>query len=266
MKKILISLLLIANFSYGAVVTSTPPGSIIIMATINCPQGYLKPDGSAVSRNTYSALFSALGTLYGAGDGSTTFNLPDYRGQFLRGVMGLTTVTGSGSVSSNNATFTSHQFNRTGMRVRLASGTLTGLSASTDYYAIVVDANTLAFATSKANALAGTKIAISGTNSGIIQQYEDPDNQTRVLQSGVSSFSVGSMQEDALQGHGHTVNGAYNAANGSLGGFSNYSGSNSGASTVYTGGAGVTDGTNGTPRTSSESRSRNIYVTYCIKY
>lgn len=49
------------------------------------PDGYLYCDGSAVSRTTYSELFAAIGTIYGAGDGSTTFNVPDLRGYFLRG-------------------------------------------------------------------------------------------------------------------------------------------------------------------------------------
>jgi len=49
------------------------------------PAGYLVCNGSAVSRTTYADLFAAIGTMYGSGDGSTTFNLPDYRGMFLRG-------------------------------------------------------------------------------------------------------------------------------------------------------------------------------------
>ncbi len=54
-----------------------------VMSTV--PSGYLECNGAAVSRATYSALFAVIGTSYGAGDGSTTFNLPDYRGMFLRG-------------------------------------------------------------------------------------------------------------------------------------------------------------------------------------
>ena len=50
------------------------------------PAGWLLCDGTAVSRTTYAALFAAIGTLWGAGDGVTTFNLPDARGQFLRGL------------------------------------------------------------------------------------------------------------------------------------------------------------------------------------
>ena len=55
------------------------------MATTTVPSGYLECDGSAVSRTTYADLFSALGTTWGSGDGSTTFNIPDARGEFIRG-------------------------------------------------------------------------------------------------------------------------------------------------------------------------------------
>jgi microcystin-dependent protein len=53
---------------------------------INLPLGHLYCDGSAVSRTLYPGLFSVIGTAWGGGDGSTTFNLPDLRGVFLRGV------------------------------------------------------------------------------------------------------------------------------------------------------------------------------------
>ena len=49
------------------------------------PTGYLKANGATVSRTTYAALFAAIGTTFGAGDGSTTFVLPDLRGEFVRG-------------------------------------------------------------------------------------------------------------------------------------------------------------------------------------
>lgn len=63
----------------------TPSGAIFAFPTSTPPTGYLACDGQAVSRTTYSDLFTLIGTMYGAGDGSTTFNLPDYNGQFLRG-------------------------------------------------------------------------------------------------------------------------------------------------------------------------------------
>ena len=51
----------------------------------NIPVGWLHCHGQAVSRTVYAALFAAIGTVYGSGDGSTTFNVPDFRGSFLRG-------------------------------------------------------------------------------------------------------------------------------------------------------------------------------------
>lgn len=65
--------------------TGAPAGAVIFSASSTLPAGYLKANGAAISRTTYSALFAAIGTAYGVGDGSTTFNLPDLRGEFLRG-------------------------------------------------------------------------------------------------------------------------------------------------------------------------------------
>lgn len=68
--------------------TATPAGTFIHFAgaLAQAPSGYLLANGAAVSRTTYADLFTAIGTTYGTGDGSTTFNLPDARGQFLRGL------------------------------------------------------------------------------------------------------------------------------------------------------------------------------------
>lgn len=63
------------------ITSSDAPGFIKIWAGSSAPAGYLLCDGSAVSRTTYSALFAAIGTLYGVGDGSSTFNLPNYTNQ-----------------------------------------------------------------------------------------------------------------------------------------------------------------------------------------
>jgi microcystin-dependent protein len=62
-----------------------PAGAIMPFAMNSAPSGWLAANGSAVSRTTYAALFAAIGTTYGAGDGSTTFALPDLRGYFVRG-------------------------------------------------------------------------------------------------------------------------------------------------------------------------------------
>lgn len=62
-----------------------PIASIHAFATQTVPDGYVICDGAAVSRTDYSDLFDALGTVWGEGDGTTTFNIPDLRGEFLRG-------------------------------------------------------------------------------------------------------------------------------------------------------------------------------------
>ena len=62
------------------------PGQVAYFATFTPPTGWLKADGSLFNRLAYAALFAAIGSLYGAGDGSTTFRLPDLRGQFIRGL------------------------------------------------------------------------------------------------------------------------------------------------------------------------------------
>ena len=64
---------------------SHPPGTLIFHCGSSAPAGYIKANGATISRSAYSALFSSLGTTYGAGDGSTTFQIPDMRGQFPRG-------------------------------------------------------------------------------------------------------------------------------------------------------------------------------------
>ena len=60
-------------------------GEVCFFGMTTAPAGFLKANGAAVSRTTYAALFTAIGTTYGVGDGSTTFNLPDLRGEFMRG-------------------------------------------------------------------------------------------------------------------------------------------------------------------------------------
>lgn len=65
--------------------TGSDVGDIKAVATLEPPNGWLKCNGSLVSRTQYAALFAAIGTRFGPGDGSTTFALPDLRGEFIRG-------------------------------------------------------------------------------------------------------------------------------------------------------------------------------------
>lgn len=86
-------------------------GLIMAWPSDTVPPGWLECDGSAVSRSQYADLFAAIGTTYGAGDGSTTFNLPDYRGYFLRG------QDGGAGVDPNAATRTNRGDGQTGDKV-----------------------------------------------------------------------------------------------------------------------------------------------------
>lgn len=70
-----------------------PPGSLMAYAASSAPTGWLLCDGSAVSRTTYATLYGVIGTTWGAGDTTTTFNVPDLRGQFLRGYDSRATAT-----------------------------------------------------------------------------------------------------------------------------------------------------------------------------
>lgn len=73
-----------ATSGYWAL-SGTPVGAVFHFAAATPPAGFLECDGSEISRSAYAALFAAIGTTYGAGDGSTTFALPDLRDDFIRG-------------------------------------------------------------------------------------------------------------------------------------------------------------------------------------
>lgn len=148
-----------------------PAGAVQAFAMNSAPAGWLAADGSNVNRTTYAALFAAIGTTYGAGDGSTTFALPDLRGIFVRG---------SGSQTISGITY----------------------------------------------------------------------NKTFAAKEG-----------DAFQGHHHFVTAMMgNTTWGAPAGGNIYIG------TTGTTSSPTTDGTNGTPRTASETRPANIAMLYCIKF
>ena len=85
-----------------------PAGTIIMTGASSAPTGYLLCDGSAISRSTYASLFAAIGTAYGTGDGSSTFDLPDLRDRFPlgKGTNNSTLGTETGSVSASSVVTT----------------------------------------------------------------------------------------------------------------------------------------------------------------
>ena len=90
---------------------ASPTGAVTAFAASNPPTGWLECDGSAVSRTTYADLFAVIGTSFGVGDASTTFNLPDLRGEFIRGWdNGKGTDVNRSFASSQEDTFQGHNF------------------------------------------------------------------------------------------------------------------------------------------------------------
>ncbi|ABM38604.1 phage tail-collar fiber domain-containing protein [Polaromonas naphthalenivorans] len=79
------------------------PGHINYTARSTAPPGWLKANGAGISRTAYAALFAAIGTTFGVGDGFNTFNLPDLRGEFIRGWDDGRGVDGSRSLGSSQA-------------------------------------------------------------------------------------------------------------------------------------------------------------------
>lgn len=93
--------------------TGMPVGIIIFYAANTAPTGFLKANGAAVSRSTYANLFTEIGTTFGVGDGSTTFNVPDMRGYFARGWVDNGTIDSGRSFGSSQVASAS-AYNRLG--------------------------------------------------------------------------------------------------------------------------------------------------------
>lgn len=150
-----------------------PAGVIVPYGGSSAPSNWLLCNGQAVSRATYATLFAIISTTYGTGDGSTTFNVPDLVGRVPigSGTGTLAENVGAADVSAANGTFTVVSNTATwitGMAVVLTTtGTLpAGLSLATTYYVVRDSATTIKFASSLANAVAGTVINITDIGSG----------------------------------------------------------------------------------------------------
>lgn len=148
-------------------------GMVTAFASATPPTGWLSCDGSAVSRTTYASLFAVCGSTYGAGDGSTTFNLPNLLGRSILGTGTGTKVATFSSRTGDVITITglsntaSNEF-QTGQAVLYSapSGAMTGLTHNTTYYIVRVSNTTFSLATSLGNANANTVISLSSNGTG----------------------------------------------------------------------------------------------------
>ena len=85
-------------------IEGTATGTIVPWSASSLPTGFLECAGAAVSRSTYSALFAIVGTTYGAGDGSTTFNLPDLQDNIAMGKSGTKALASTGGANTVSVT------------------------------------------------------------------------------------------------------------------------------------------------------------------
>ena len=85
-------------------IEGTATGTIVPWSAASLPTGFLECAGAAVSRSTYSALFAIVGTTYGAGDGSTTFNLPNLQDNIAVGKSGTKALASTGGANTVSST------------------------------------------------------------------------------------------------------------------------------------------------------------------
>jgi len=81
-------------------IEGTATGTIVPWSSASVPTGFLECDGAAVSRSTYSALFAVVGTTYGTGDGSSTFNLPNLQDNVPVGKSGTKALASTGGANT----------------------------------------------------------------------------------------------------------------------------------------------------------------------
>ena len=118
-----------------ATIGGVPTGAVFHFAASTAPTGFLPANGSLRSRTTFAALFAVIGTTYGSGDGSTTFNLPDLRGEFIRGWADDRAVDTGRAFGSAQAYATARPQTTTPSKL-LSDGTTTALESAANPSAI----------------------------------------------------------------------------------------------------------------------------------
>jgi hypothetical protein len=134
------------------------PGFVMPFAANSNPAGYLLCNGAAVSRTTYAKLFEAIGTTYGTGDGSTSFNLPDLTNKFIQGSGTAGTVHAAGLPN-----ITGNVVEMKGYTATKGSGALykSATKSGGGYYDEAVDRSlTLSFDASRSNAIYGKSTTV----------------------------------------------------------------------------------------------------------
>lgn len=158
-------------------------GEIFAFAGSVAPGGFLLCNGSAVSRSTYKTLFDSIGTTFGAGDGSTTFNLPNGSGLFLQG--------------SGSQILSAKTFNGSTVGTRSAHTTaVNGLSCGTSCSASIV---------LNAGDLSHTHSLSDFYGSGTLDAYNGTPSPTQTLVQGSGTSNQADTTNSALSTHSHSL-------------------------------------------------------------
>jgi len=193
---------------YG-ILTNSLTGVILPYGGASAPTGFLLCDGSAVSRTTYATLFGVISTTYGAGDGSTTFNVPDLRSSFPLGggtarARAVVFDGASDVIPGNNqiAVPSGRDWLYTGTAVVLSGSSLpTGLSAGT-YYIILDGPTYIKLASSVANANEGISVAITADGSGTCTLTQTLTARTIGATGGEESHALSNAE---MPSHSHRI-------------------------------------------------------------
>lgn len=209
----------------GLAGVAAPVGQIGMFWRATAPTGWLVCDGSAVDRDDYADLFAVIGTSAGPGDGSTTFNLPDLRGEFLRGLDGGRGVdTGRALGSAQTSQFAAHTH---------GSGTLVTSQSGDHQHGAGTLTTGAAGSHAHGRSAAARVLTVGGGDRGTDNSGDSQSN-----------IALGAAITDTAPDHTHTIAGA--TADGG-----NHQHSLSGD----TGSAG----------SGTETRPRNVALLFCIK-
>ena len=141
--------------------SEVPAGTMQMFAGNTIPAGWLLCDGSAVSRTDYAKLFSAIGTTWGAGDGSTTFNLPNSIGRFAEGAAtsGSYKSAGLPNITGHTIIGTHDDWGQSGAFGLAYPGSITGVYTPTTLSLKMIDCR-LDFNASKSNSIYGASTTV----------------------------------------------------------------------------------------------------------
>lgn len=185
---------------------NAPVGVVASFGFGTLPQGYLDCDGSAVSRTTYKALFDVIGTAFGVGDGSTTFNVPDMRGVFPRGT-GSQLVGGVTYNGSVVGTKVKDKTNSTGLSASTTSTNSASVSSNNDSHTHSFTDRYLSAPLQRSYLdSVGNPVAVSYVNSEVARTTGNPNvslnhTHTPATNTVSSTSTLSSSQSETVPGY-----------------------------------------------------------------